>query len=397
MHVGVRTGDADLLSRQALNRATLQRQLLLNRVPASPCGVLEHLVGMQGQAPRAPYVGLWSRVAGFNPRELSELVAQRAVVRAPLMRATVHLVTVGDFCVLRQWLGPMLRKSFAASPFAKRLTGVELADLASASSSVFALATRPLTRRELGAELLAQWPGRDPTALAYAASYLLPLVQAAPRGMWGTNSPVRWANAADLADGASSARPLDELVLRYLAAFGPASVRDVQTWSGLTHLREVIDGLRPRLREFRDEAGRALWDVPDGPRPDPGTPAPPRFLPEYDNLFFGYADRGRICAEGQKVVLPALPPGDGGRTGTLLVDGLYQGTWALVRQGKQRGEEGQEGRAGRAGRDKGAILRIETFGRLNKKGAAGVIEEGERLLAFIAPEVPDRAVVLPAT
>ena len=392
----MRTGGADLLSRQALNRATLQRQLLLTRVPASPCDVLEHLVGMQAQAPRAPYVGLWSRVAGFDPQELSELVAQRAVVRAPLLRATVHLVTAADFCVLRQWLGPMLRKSFSTSPFAKRLAGVELADLASASSSIFALAARALTRKELGAELLAQWPGRDPTALAYAASYLLPLVQAPPRGMWDASSPVRWASAADLTDGPSSARPLDELVLRYLAAFGPASVRDVQTWSGLTRLGEVVDGLKPGLREFRDEAGRALWDVPDAPRPDPGTPAPPRFLPEYDNLFFGYADRGRICGEGQDVVLPALPPGDGGRTGTILLDGLYQGTWALVRQGKQHGEEEREGREGREGRDKRAVLRIETFGRLNKKGAASLIEEGERLLAFIAPEVPDRAVVLAA-
>ena len=336
---------------------------------------LEHLVGMQGQAPLAPYVGLWSRLADFNAQELSDLVATRSVVRAPLMRATVHLVTATDFSALRQWLGPILRKSFLASPFGKRLAGVELADLAEASSTL--LAEGPLTRRELGAKLQARWPGRDPTSLAYAASYFLPLIQAPPRGVWGASSPVRWASASDLApdftadntDGPVPSPPLAQLVLRYLAAFGPASVRDVQTWSGLTRLQEVVEGLKPELREFRDEAGRALFDLPDAPRPEPGTPAPPRFLPEYDNLFFGYADRGRLSDGGQGAALVPLPPGDGGRAGTLLVDGLYRGTWAAVGQNKRNREE--DGQC-----EDLVTLRIEIFRRLNQKEAASVAVRG---------------------
>jgi hypothetical protein len=382
--VAVKTGRVEVLSQRALNRATLEHQLLLSREHISPSEALEHLVGMQGQAPLAPYVGLWSRLADFNPEGLSDLVVKRAAVRAPLMRATVHLVTASDFATLRSWLEPMLQKALATSPFGKRLAGVELAELAEASATFLALADGPLSRRELGAKLQDRWPDRDPASLAYAASYLLPLVQAPPRGVWGARSSVRWASAADLTaygtgevgDGPVPPGPLGRLVRRYLAAFGPASVRDLQTWSGLTRLQEVVDGLKAELREFRDEAGRALFDLPDAPRPEPATPAPPRFLPEYDNLFFGYADRGRLSHGERGITLTPLPPGDGGRAGTLLVDGLYRGTWALV---------GDEDRA---------ALRIETFRRLNRRDADSVSEEGEHLLAFITPQASHRTVDL---
>ncbi|HXW80113.1 MAG TPA: winged helix DNA-binding domain-containing protein [Acidimicrobiales bacterium] len=387
----MRGGRPEVLSQRALNRAALERQLLLRRGQVSSTGALEHLVGMQAQAPLAPYVGLWSRVADFDVQELSDLVAKRAAVRAPLMRATVHLVTATDFHALRQSLEPMLRKSFAASPYGKRLAGVGLADLAEASAAFFALADGPMSRKELGDKLQARWPDQDPASLAYAASYLLPLVQAPPRGIWGASSPVRWVSAgdlmADLSDGPAVPERVSQLALRYLAAFGPASVRDLQTWSGLTRLREVVDELKPELREFRDEAGRALFDLPEAPRPDPGTPAPPRFLPEYDNLFFGYADRSRLSRDGDGTVLTPLPPGDGGRAGTLLVDGFYRGTWAVALGNKRdKGEDEQDERR--------ATLRIGTFLGLNRKDAASVSEEGERLLAFIAPQASHRTVVL---
>ena len=156
-------------------------------------------------------------------------------------------------------------------------------------------------------------------------------------------------------------------MLRYLAAFGPASVNDVQTWSGLTRLREVAERLRPGLRVFRDGSGRELLDLPDAPRPDPGTPAPPRFLPEYDNLLLSHADRTRVIPHERPV---PLPPGNGAAQGTLLVDGLWNATWKITRD------------------KRGAVLHIHPFIPFSAADVAAITAEAERLLAFCAPGLP---------
>ena len=352
------------LSAKALNRATLARQFLLERARTTVPAALEHLAGLQAQAPDAPYVGLWTRLAGFRPQELAGLIEAREAVRAPLMRATVHLVTAADWATLRPWVQPVLERNFASQPFARNLAGADINEIIAAGRTL--LAGTPLTRPELGRALARRWPDRDPNSLAYAVSYLLPVVQVPPRGVWGQRGPARLAPADEWTGRPPDAEPDPAaLVLRYLGAFGPATVQDVQAWSGLTRLREVASQLGQRVQRFRDEDGRELLDLPRAPRPGPDTPAPPRFLPEYDNVLFSHADRSRVIT-GHRAV--PLPPGNGAAQGTLLVDGLFAGTWRTTRP------------PGRA------ELQVTTFAKLPKSDASAVTREGLDLLTFIAPE-----------
>ena len=352
-----------LLSRRAVNRATLDRQLLLRRADMTGIDAIEHLVGMQAQAPRAPFVGLWCRLAGFGHDELSQLIMSRQAVRASLMRATIHLVSARDCLRLRPLVQPVLASGFSASPFARNLNGVDLDVVLAAGRAL--LEERPRTRTELARELTGRWPDRDAESLAYTVSYLVPLVQVPPRGTWTGSGQAKFATVETWLGPRTSAPrspgSLDELMLRYLGAFGPASVMDVQAWCGLTRLGEVAERLGPRLRRFRDESGRELLDLPDAPRPDPDTPAPPRFLPEYDNLLLSHSDRSRVVVDGR--VVP-LYPGNGGVRGELLVGGFWRANWAISRG------------------DGTATLTVEPFGPLSKRDSAAVTREGLRLLAF---------------
>ena len=353
-----------LLSTRALNRALLARQGLLDRLTIPLPDVLEHLVGLQAQAPNAPYYGLWSRLAGFTTDDLAELLLSRKAVRTVLMRSTVHLVTARDCLALRPLVAPMLeRQLMAGSPWGKALAGMDLGALVAAGREL--VEQEPRTNPELAQRLEQRWPERDGASMAQGLRNLLPLVQLPPRGIWGVGGVPTLTTAeswigAPLATGST----LDELVVRYLAAFGPASVRDAQTWCGVTRLAAVFERLRPTLATFCDEEGRELFDLRDAPRPDADTPAPPRFLPEYDNALVAHAERRRIIdAEHRERVFTK---------GTLLVDGFVQGTWKLTSNRRR------------------ATLAIETFRRLPKRHAAGVEREGERMLVFAAPDGASR-------
>ncbi|OLB76762.1 MAG: hypothetical protein AUI14_17705 [Actinobacteria bacterium 13_2_20CM_2_71_6] len=364
----------DVLSQQALNRATLHRQLLLDRSPRSAADTIEHLVGMQAQAPNAPYVGLWSRLRDFRAEELAGLITRRQAVRTSLMRATVHLVTARDALALRPLVQPVLVRGFSGQAFNRDIAGLDTDALLAAGREL--LTERPRTRAELGPLLAERFPGRNATSLAYAVSYLVPLVQVPPRGIWGASGPAAWTpTEAWLGRPLAPDHSAESLVLRYLRAFGPASVKDIQAWSGLTRLREVTGRLGAKLRAFRDEHGRELLDLPDAPRPDPETVAPPRFLPEYDNLLLSYADRTRVNPDGRPV---PLYPGNGGIFGTVLVDGLFRATWAITRDGDR------------------ATLTVTPFRRLSTSDSTAVAEEGARLLDFATADADRRDVTLAA-
>jgi hypothetical protein len=343
------------LSQRALNRATLARQYLLDRAPVRAVEAIEHLGGMQSQAPLAPYVGLWTRLHDFAADELSALTEERRVVRLHLMRNTMHLVTARDSLAWRPLFSPVHAADFTAH-FGHAIDGVDRDALIRQARRL--LEERPRTRAQLGRLLSPCWPDADPDALAYAATHHIALCQVPPRGIWGRNGPAAWAPVESWLGAPLRSTPVDALVLRYLGAFGPAAVADIQVWSGLTRLREVVERLP--LRTFRSEAGQILYDIPDAPRPAPDTPGPPRLLPEYDNLLLSYQDRSRLNPHRRPV---PLPPGNGASAGTFLIDGMWQGTWRI--------------------RDR--TLHLAPFTTLVPADRDALLTEAARLCAFVAP------------
>ncbi|GAA4682706.1 winged helix DNA-binding domain-containing protein [Phytohabitans rumicis] len=345
-----------MLDARALNRALLARQLLLRRHEMTAVEAIEHLVGLQAQEPQEPYVGLWSRLAAFDPKELVELLESRRAVRTLLMRRTLHLVTARDCLALRPVHQPVLVGRMW-STLRRRLPGVDLDELAEAGRPLFEPEPRLLS--EVGRALADRWPGTTARDLGDALSSLVPLVQVPPRGLWGQRGQARhttiesWLGSPP---GAESPAAVDALVLRYLAAYGPAASADIRAWSGLSGLRESVQRLRPELRTFRDERGRELLDVPDGPLPEPETPAPPRFLPAFDNAVLAYDDRSRIIDAAHRGLSVA-----GARF--VLVDGRVAGTWMTTVDG-------------------GPTLRITLLVPVAGPDRDALVAEGERLLGL---------------
>ncbi|MFK4106070.1 winged helix DNA-binding domain-containing protein [Streptomyces sp. NPDC019531] len=353
------TSSAPVLGIRALNRATLDRQLLLRRAGMSAKDAVGHLLGLQAQNVKPPYYALAARLDGFAPEELSTLMAEREVVRIVTMRSTIHTHTAEDCLTLRPLVQPARDRELIN--FRKGLQGVDLDRLAVLAREL--VEAEPRTMKQLREALLGEWPDADPQALAIAARCRLPLVQVTPRGLWGRSGQVALTTAEHwLGRPAGSAPTPDATALRYLAAFGPASVKDMQTWAGLTRLREAFERLRTRLLTFRDENGVELFDLPDAPRPAEDTPAPPRFLPEFDNLLLSHADRTRVVP---REYWGRSWQGNQARC-TLLVDGFLAGVWRLTED----------------------ALVVEPFGRLTKAQREDIAEEGQRMLATLHPGTP---------
>ena len=355
---------------RALNRALLDRQWLLRRVDVPVPDAVEHLVGLQAQASLPPYQGLWSRLEGFDPHELGRMLVDREVVRLTLMRATVHLATVRDALLLRPLVQLVVERNHNGA-FGRRMGGADLAELAAAVREL--LVDGPLTGRELGTLLVERGIGEDVQAIGNAARVYVPLVQVPPRGVWGAGGQAKYATLESWTGRQLEPEPsIDEVVLRYLRGFGPASVMDMQNWSGLTKLKEVFERLRPKLVTFRDEGGRELFDLPDAPRPDPDVPAPVRLLGEFDNVLLGHADRRRIIPEDfpWNAMLE-----EGHFVSPLLVDGMLRATWRIEREGKRR-----------------ATLIVRTVGKLSRLEQDEVAAEAQRMVDFTAHDAEARDV-----
>ena len=362
-----------VLSDAELNRATLARQMLLER----PRGVgvveaVERLAGMQAQEPKHPYIGLWTRIEDFDEAALRGALHDRSVVRATLMRSTLHLLSAADYAGLRMALQPP--PSVALRVLGARSEGLDPERVVSAAERL--LERSPLTFDEIRARLQEQFPDVDDRALGYAVRTLLPLVMVPVEdARWGFGRATRfalaepWIGAPLAQEGAPQA-----LVRRYLGAFGPASARDVQAWSGLGGAKALLDGMRDELEVFTDAGGRReLFDLPGAPRPGAGAPAPPRLLPEFDNLMLAWEDRARVIAHEHR---PLVTTKNLRVKATFLLDGMVAGTWTIAVKRRE------------------ATLTLVPFAGRVPAGALKELEaEAERIVRFAAAEARSHAVV----
>ncbi|MCM2388347.1 winged helix DNA-binding domain-containing protein [Streptomyces albipurpureus] len=317
-----------VLDTRALNRASLARQHLLKRSDTSVPETVAHLCGLQAQEPQEPFIGLWSRLSSFKPEQLDDALTGRAVVRTHLMRRTVHLVTADDALAWRARHDVMLRQRVLGT-YRRELDGIDLDEVATAGRVIVA-DQRPRTMGELVDALEDRWPGPPRRALGeLLVAGLIPMAQLPPRGLWHRKAGVRnlplttWLERDIAPLPADDSDPVgQQLLRRYLAAYGPAASADLRAWCGLAGLPAAIKAVREELVAFRDERGRELLDLPDAPRPHPDTPAPVRFLPAFDNAILGYHDRSRI------IDTPHLGLSVAGHR-TMLVDGRVSATWTV--------------------------------------------------------------------
>lgn len=358
-----------VLTLRELNRATLARQMLLERRNLPVAAAIEQLVGLQAQQALPPYVGLWTRLQDFDRASLAIPIESREVVKATLIRGTLHLFTAADYLRFRATLQPLLDSAGAA--IAKsRGANLDLEELLAVARQF--LEEKPRSFAEISAMLSERFPEHDVGAMRYSVRTRIPLVQVPIDEGWSYSSKPEFTLAeAWLGQRIATEERLPELALRYLAAFGPASVTDMQTWLGMPKLKELFEKLRPELQVYRDEGRRELFDLPDAPLPDSDMPAPVRFLPEFDNLLLSHSNRTRVIAREAhaKVYLPGLRV-----AATILIDGFVGGVWKVE---KNKGV---------------ATLVIEPFDKINKKDRAALGEEGEQLIHFIEPKAKSFAV-----
>jgi hypothetical protein len=363
---------APTLTVRQLGRATLARQLLLERAPLSAAEAVGRLAGMQAQEPKHPYIGLWTRLERFEAAQLRDALQARDVVRATLMRSTLHLMTAADYGALRMALQPPM--SVAMRVLGARSEGLDPDEVIPAARAL--LHDGPLAFDRIRALLVERFPDVNDRALGYAVRTLLPLVMVTSEdGRWGFDRVAEFALAEQWLGSEPAPADPAALVRSYLAAFGPASAADAQTWSGAGGLKQVLQGLRDELAVFRDERGRELFDLPDAPRPDADTPAPPRLLPEFDNLVLAHEDRSRVIADEHR---PLVTTKNLRVRATFLVDGVVAGTWTI--EAKRRL----------------ATLRLAPFGKLTKAAARALTAEAEALVRFAEPESADHAVAIDA-
>jgi Winged helix DNA-binding domain len=357
------------LTMRQLNRALLARQLLLKRKRVSVRAAIHAAGGLQSQEPRDPFVALWSRIRSFNARHLLDAAGNKEIVRGSFLRATIHTTTAHDYAAFRLLLQPVIHRE----PALRREfgDGIEMKKLEPAARAL--LARGPLSAQHLGEALAPLFPQAQRVGLARWIRTGVPLIMVPTGDRWGYSRPPRFASADQWLDQPLSADgSAEELVLRGLSAIGPASPSDMRTWSGLSGIRPILERLRSQLAVFKDESGRELFDLAGAPRPDAETPAPVRFLPEYDNVFLSHADRGRIMHPAH--ARHFTEAGNGRRLRTVLVDGFVRAGWTVTRRGSR------------------AVIEVRAFERFSKAVVAELSEEAEALLRFTEPDATEFAV-----
>jgi len=352
--------DGPVLDRRTLNRTLLARQWLSRRSDGTPADVLRHLVGLQAQSPSAPYVGVATRLNTFAHADLANTLADRSTARLVNLRGTIHWSLSQDAVDLRTWVQVGLERGLATT-WGSQLAGVDLRAVATAAED--AIGAGSIGVDKLGKTLAATWPDVAPAVLASAARVVLPLVQVPPRAVWGRSGSTTYAHARSWlpmqAPGTDPRLVAPSLVRRYLRAFGPASVRDVQAWSGLTRLREVVEDLEPDLRHYRDESGTDLVDLAELGLADGAEPLPPLFVAPFDNVILSHADRRRIISDESR---RAIATKNGLIPGTVLIDGFVAATWQVDATSKEV-----------------ALVTVRPFRRLAKRTVSSLTRPGQRI------------------
>ncbi len=360
---------AQVLSLRQLNRATLQRQLLLQRATLPVPQAVEQVAGLQSQVANPPYIGLWSRLVAYRRDELTHLLESRDLVRVAMWRSTQQILIAEDHQRFREMLQPVLSKALRAF-YGKRARDLPVEKLVALAQPF--VEAEPRAMGDIRALLEDAEPDRAGDAMAYAVRNFLPLVQVPPSGTWGTGTRATYTTAEQWLGPAENPLGMRDLLWRYLRAFGPASVMDFQAWSGFTSLKKQIEPMKADLTVYETEAGGELLDVPGLEVPAGDAPAPVRYIPAFDNLLVSHKDRNRVIADDdrQYVFLSAgrvLP--------TILVDGFVSGTWATTRDKAD------------------ARLVVAPFRPLDDEAVhTTLVDEGERLLRFIEDDAETFAV-----
>ena len=351
----------DVLSNRALNRATLARQMLLGRNDVSIVEAVRFLGGLQAQQSNDPYIGLWSRLDSFTHEALTALIVDRTLARATTMRGTLHLHTADDLVGFRAVVQDYLMATWR-SGFRKRFAGQD--ERAVHREGLKILKKGPTTIGTVGKALGEKFPEADPLALAMMMQVSETLIQIPPTRIWGNGSAPLLERAETWLGKLKPALSRVDLVRRYLAAYGPASIADMQTWCRLTKLSVEFKALEDELVRFEDEEGRVLYDLVDAPRPDADTPAPVRFLPLFDNAYLGYDNRRRMLEESDSKrinMFSDFKP-------AVLIDGVISAGWAVTRK-------------------KGvARLEVEPYHRISKAKRREVEEEGQAFVRFMVED-----------
>jgi hypothetical protein len=351
------------LTDRQLNRATLARQMLLERSDMGVAEAVGWLLGLQGQQSHDPYIGLWSRLNGFTHQQLTALIVDKTLLRGTTMRSTLHLHTADDMIGIREFVQPVIERTWHGA-FGKRRFGDNDKQKVR-KAGIKLLDKSPMTSGQLGKALQEKFPEGEALAKAMLIQTLEVLIQIPPTRIWGSGHAPISTRVQNWVEGPYQRTiPRETLVRRYIAAYGPASVNDMQAWCGMTKLGETFEALRPELVTFEGKDGRELFDLPDAPRPDADTHAPVRYLPMYDNVYLGFDNRRRMLEINDMKRVNVLAE----YKAAVLVDGIVSAGWTIE---EKKGD---------------AVLNVEPYHRIGKAQVRDAEAEGLNFLKFLRPD-----------